>query len=166
MSKEAKRYSCGNGDGMFEDENGFYVKYSQPTQFKVATEDSCVVLVEPECPDCLNLYSKSDMAKNQAWREWNAAPLISQDRLELNKLRVENERLKKSISERLEYESMRDDVIISINKQLKDSNFAIKVFVDNIDEWLDTGKAAGTKESKRIYELCKAVLNKSKLNKD
>ena len=52
------------------------------------------------------------------------------------------------------------------NKQLKDSNFAIKTFVDNIDEWLDTGKAAGTKESKRIYDLCKAVLNKSKLNKD
>jgi hypothetical protein len=29
MSKEAKRYSCGNGDGMIEDKNGFYVKYSQ-----------------------------------------------------------------------------------------------------------------------------------------
>lgn len=92
---------------------------------------------------------------------------------ELNKLRVDNERLNKVILNHLEIESSNGRTFKSMssklteaNKQLKDSNFAIKVFVDNIDEWLDTGKAVGPKESKRIYELCKAVLNKSKLNKD
>ena len=92
---------------------------------------------------------------------------------ELNKLRVDNERLNKVILNHLEIESSNGRTFKSMssklteaNKKLKDSNFAIKGFVDNIDEWLDTGKAAGTKESKRIYELCKAVLNKSKLNKD
>ena len=92
---------------------------------------------------------------------------------ELNKLRVDNERLNKVILNHLEIESSNGRTFKSMssklteaNKKLKDSNFAIKGFVDNIDEWLDTGKAAGTKESKRIYDLCKAVLNKSKLNKD
>jgi hypothetical protein len=174
MSKEAKRYSCGNGDGMFEDENGFYVKYSQPTQFKVATEDSCVVL---EVPDAYDDYYRDANGVRKDYFDamviWNKAPSISEDRLELNKLRVENERLNKVILNHLEIESSNGRTFKSMssklteaNKQLKDSNFAIKVFVDNIDEWLDTGKAAGTKESKRIYELCKAVLNKSKLNKD
>ena len=88
-------------------------------------------------------------------------------------LKDEIKELNKVILNHLEIESSNGRTFKSMssklteaNKQLKDSNFAIKTFVDNIDEWLDTGKAAGTKESKRIYELCKAVLNKSKLNKD
>lgn len=88
-------------------------------------------------------------------------------------LKDEIKELNKVILNHLEIESSNGRTFKSMssklteaNKKLKDSNFAIKGFVDNIDEWLDTGKAAGTKESKRIYELCKAVLNKSKLNKD
>ena len=88
-------------------------------------------------------------------------------------LKNEIKELNKVILNHLEIESSNGRTFKSMssklteaNKQLKDSNFAIKTFVDNIDEWLDTGKAAGTKESKRIYDLCKAVLNKSKLNKD
>ena len=88
-------------------------------------------------------------------------------------LKDEIKELNKVILNHLEIESSNGRTFKSMssklteaNKQLKDSNFAIKTFVDNIDEWLDTGKAAGTKESKRIYDLCKAVLNKSKLNKD
>ena len=88
-------------------------------------------------------------------------------------LKDEIKELNKVILNHLEIESSNGRTFKSMssklteaNKQLKDSNFAIKTFEDNIDEWLDTGKAAGTKESKRIYDLCKAVLNKSKLNKD
>ena len=88
-------------------------------------------------------------------------------------LKDEIKELNKVILNHLEIESSNGRTFKSMssklteaNKQLKDSNFAIKTFVDNIDEWLDTGKSAGTKESKRIYDLCKAVLNKSKLNKD
>ena len=93
MSKEAKRYSCGNGDGMIEDKNGFYVKYSQPTLFKVATEDSCVVLDEPKMEDYLiekDSLKYDTIALECAIIEYDKAPLISQDRLELNKLRVES----------------------------------------------------------------------------
>ena len=38
MSK-IKRYSCGNGDGMYEDENGHYVEYSQPELKAVKTAE-------------------------------------------------------------------------------------------------------------------------------
>jgi hypothetical protein len=137
MSKEAKRYSCGNGDGMIEDKNGFYVKYSQPTLFKVATEDSCVVL---EVPDAYDDYYRDANGGTKDYFDamviWNKAPSISEDRLELNKLRVENEKLKKTVSERLEYESMRDDVIIEANKQHKEYKEVVDLLVSSANNSL------------------------------
>jgi len=119
------------------------------------------------------LFDKTDMIQFATDFANEQTQPLKDEIKELNKMRVENEKLNKVILNHLEIESSNGRTFKSMssklteaNKKLKDSNFAIKTFVDNIDEWLDTGKAAGTKESKRIYDLCKAVLNKSKLNKD
>lgn len=144
--------------------------------FKVATEDSPEVLEKP----IRDLYKDIDGVYDERnWKinneEYDKAPLISRDRLELNKLRVENERLKKSISERLEYESMRDDVIISINKQLKEQKevidydlYKLKAIEDVIRQARNIHSEGDETAFNRALNRCKKYTQEllSKLNKD
>jgi hypothetical protein len=123
MSEEAKRYSCGNGDGMFEDKNGFYVKYSQPTLFKVATEDSCVVLEKPSTPEEPYL-SDTDCDVHTQWKiylgRYNKAPSISQDRLELNRSRKMSNDYKKLTENTIKGWKLTENKLTESNKQLKE----------------------------------------------
>jgi hypothetical protein len=137
------KYTEETGDSSFryEDANGIiayseeFVEWLKPTLFKVATEDSCEVLVEPKYEDCKQ-YDNPHRTYEGRVRAYDKAPSISQDRLELNKLRVENEKLKKTVSERLEYESMRDDVIIEANKQHKEYKEVVDLLVSSANNSL------------------------------
>lgn len=64
----------------------------------------------------LGEYKGSEIYKHLI-DNYSLPELVNAELTETNK---QNKELKKSISERLQYESMRDDVIIKTNKQLKD----------------------------------------------
>ena len=78
----------------------FIKRYDAIGKFKVATKDSCEVL---EVPDAYDDYYRDANGVTKDYFDamviWNKAPSISKDRLELNKLMVENERLNKVIIE-------------------------------------------------------------------
>ena len=167
MSKEAKRYSCGNGDGMIEDKNGFYVKYSQTTQFKVATEDSCVVLDEPKMEDYLiekDSLKYDTIALECAIIEYDKAPLISKTELKLNKMRVKVEFLEAALS--VSNKLNKSEELTEANKQLKEYKEVVaeqwkQLEIDIYDCRLDAGD--GGNNTDMINE---AIETLSKLNKD
>ena len=52
---EIKRYTCGNGDGMFELKNGNYVEFSELEQYanqKVIDELECLVMSKQKEIEC------------------------------------------------------------------------------------------------------------------
>lgn len=170
MSKEAKRYSCGNGDGMFEDKNGFYVKYSQPTLFKVATEDSCVVLEKPSTPEEPYL-SDTDCDVHTQWKiylgRYNKAPSISQDRLELNKLRVENERLKGLNDEFEKHMISQNDLITKQQLKFRQTNKQLKEYKEVVKKVVREGyKLKAQHHNSKWKEALENAELLSKLNKD
>jgi hypothetical protein len=135
------KYTEETGDSSFryEDANGIiayseeFVEWLKPTLFKVATEDSCEVLVEPKYEDCKQ-YDNPHRTYEGRVRAYDKAPLISQDRLELNKLRVENERLNKVILNHLEIESSNGRTFKSMSSKLTETNKQLKEYKEVVDE--------------------------------
>lgn len=61
--KEPKKYTCGQGEGMFEDTNGFYVEHSEYEKLKEYNEElfdlaynNCNGLAHDELYEIVNKY--------------------------------------------------------------------------------------------------------------
>lgn len=127
----------------------------QPTQFKVATEDSCEVLVEPEKPTFYDEW-KSELDKGlehdfdkqvmlgyqDRLETYDEAPLISQDRLKLNKALATIKVLEKDSNlgfvmlyntHRREEERLKS-ALTEANKQLKEREGDIKMLRIHISD--------------------------------
>ena len=111
-----------------------------PTLFKVATEDSTEVLEKPNPKDFLNpeiqgFHYSAVYSKHSS--EYDKAPSISEDRLELNKLRVKYELLETKLENqkeltKIEYSlrKKRDVQLTETNKHIKD----LELSLTNADE--------------------------------
>jgi len=135
-------------------------KLQQPL-FKVATEDSCEVLVEPK-----KCYSEKegDLNKCAGYKVgdcacvlWQEAPSITEDRLELNKLRVRNIELS---DELVDARTAYTNKGIEANKQLKEYKEVVGLYI-TLENTFGLYKALDSEYNvMRINELL------SKLNKD
>lgn len=127
--------------------------------FKVATEDSPEVLVEPEFTA---FYKRGwdvgfqEESYNKAKEAYNKAPLISEDRLELNKMRVEHATLSSNHDTSKKRLMDLGIKLTEANKQLKEHKEVVK----NVKKLIDYDEYSHEEILVQITELL------SKLNKD
>lgn len=140
----------------------------QPTQFKVATEDSCVVL---EVPDAYDDYYRDANGGTKDYFDamviWNKAPSISQDRLELNKMRVENERLKGLNDEFEKHMISQNDLITKQQLKFRQTNKQLKEYKEVVKKVVREGyKLKAQHHNSKWKEALENAELLSKLNKD